>query len=522
MLLVFWALATNVFAQPGSLDHTFGGGDGIVTFPFASGAHAVPEKIAVQPDGKIVVAGGSWIPGDTTPEVIALARLRPDGAFDPGFNGTGRVSIALPQYGISMSDLAILPDGKILLCGGAWKGNDNYFAVVRLTSNGTPDPSFDGDGFFIKSMGTEYQWAYSLAVQPDGKILVGGYTSVNNVSKSVIIRLQSNGAMDNSFGSSGVAITDFGGQVSQFNSIKLQPDGKILAAGYSKSNGKEDFAAARFNPNGTPDNSFGNNGKKTYSLSGFSDNVFQTLLQPDGKILLAGYSGYGQLGDGMMAVMRLNSNGAPDASFGNAGISTINITANFDGARTAVLQPNGKILLAGYSQNYYSDNYYHCAIARLNSDGSPDLQFGAGNGYAVAVVSTTGDFSYSMCLAPDGGALCAGAAWVNNLNQFGVAKFVTGITTDTSTPGKQIETASVCPNPVAQEATLNYSLKEPQTVTVDLFEMSGKFLENLLPATSQSAGNQTLAVRLPDGLPAGVYMLSLRAGTENQNFSIIH
>lgn len=523
IMLLFWAFATSLFAQPGALDHSFGGGDGIVTLPFIGNAHAVPEKVIVQSDGKILLVGGTWIPSDTIPEVIAMARLRPDGTLDPGFNGTGKITIGYPGYSVSAEDVALLPDGKMLLCCNVWKANQGFLMVARINSNGTPDASFGVDGFAIKSVGSGTQYARAMAVQADGKIVIGGSWYTNNNIRGAMIRFLPNGTPDNSFGNAGVLITDIGeGASSEIFALKVQPDGKIVAAGYGTSNGKDKFAIARFNSNGTPDNLFGNAGKKSISLSTFSDKAQSMLLQPDGKIILTGYAAYGQLSDEWMAVVRLNNNGTPDNSFGVGGVATLNISSNYENAKCAVLQPDGKILIGGYCQGYFAGTSYHFTVARLNSNGSPDTTFGNGLGYSVVQISPSGEFITSMCPAPDGNVFCAGNARVNNFEQFAVAKFITGISTATSSPEKPAALAGIYPNPVVQEATLRYELNGPQTVSVVLSDMNGRYLETLVPASKQDAGNHSADISLPQGLPAGAYLIVLHTEAGNQSLRIIH
>jgi len=203
--------------------------------------------------------------------------------------------------------------------------------------------------------GSDY--GFSVALQPDGKIVVAGYAG----GDFALARYNSDGALDTSFGSGGKVTTDFGGSYHPDGfSVALQPDGKIVVAGYAGG----DFALARYNSDGALDTSFGSGGKVTTDFGG-SDAGYSVALQPDGKIVVAGYAGLD------FALARYNSDGALDTSFGTGGKVTTDFSGGRDVGYSVALQPDGKIVVAGYAGVDF-------ALARYNSDGALDTSFGSG------------------------------------------------------------------------------------------------------------------------------------------------
>ena len=188
------------------------------------------------------------------------------------------------DYGYS---LAIQPDGKILLGGYCNNRGNIDFCITRFKSDGTLDKTFGRSGKVIQPIGSSDDEGYSLAIQPDGKILLGG-SCYNGINWDFCIdRFNSNGTLDNSFGSSGKVIQhidsdDYG------NSLAIQPDGKILLGGHCDDGDNINFCIARFNSNGTLDNSFGTGGKVIPHIGSFVNFGYSLAIQLDGKILLGG------------------------------------------------------------------------------------------------------------------------------------------------------------------------------------------------------------------------------------------
>lgn len=213
----------------------------------------------VQPDGKIVIAGSDAGQNGILRGVIR--RFNPDGTVDAGFGLNGYRDVAInATLNLEFYDVIFQPDGKILATGYYAAGAPSGFPVVRLNTDGSFDQSFSGDGIFLKTLGlgTRTAYAESLALQPDGKIVVCGYApkTVNEVALTVI-RLRPDGTIESSFGSFGVARVVYS-FFAAATSVIIQPDNKILMTGYCYVTDTSTYATiTRLNTNGQPDTSFG-------------------------------------------------------------------------------------------------------------------------------------------------------------------------------------------------------------------------------------------------------------------------
>ncbi len=456
MLLAVLALSVLVagtaMAAPGDPDLTFDA-DGGVTTDF-DGVGETAYSVAIQPDGKIVAAGHSW---NGTNQDFALTRYNPNGSLDTAFSGDGMLTTDFVggkddiAYGV-----AIQPDGKIVVAGNAYGDPNNAsnrdFALARYNPNGTLDTSFDADGRVLTDFGNGRvhigESAYSVAIQSDGRIVAAGYTGTatsttsNTRNDFALARYNPNGSLDTSFGTGGKATADILVKDNVAYDVAVQPDGKIVAGG---STGTDvtgyDFALARFNTNGALDAGFGaggpdGDGRATADLFG-DDNLARSLaLQSDGKIVLGGYAYNGS--DKDFALARFNTNGALDAGFGAGGPdgdgrATADFLKNIDELYDIVLQPDGKIVAAGAAYEITESPNHHFALARFGADGAPDAGFGT-----VGKVTTDFDGddeeARGLAIQPDGKIVAAGYAHnYTTSNDFALVRYA-GATTDSTAP----------------------------------------------------------------------------------------
>jgi uncharacterized delta-60 repeat protein len=240
---------------PGSLDPSFSG-DGKVVTPFPNGRDNA-EDVAVQADGKVVVAGSSG-------SDFALARYNTDGSLDATFGTGGRVHTNFPlDRGGFASALVIQPDGKIVLAGEATDATQSFssgFALARYNSDGSLDTSFDSDGLVVTSFPGGSAFAEDLLLQPDGKLVAAGTRRDNTTFQAVfaLARYNTDGSLDTSFDSDGRATIDIAGTTAEeARGVAVQADGRIVVVG----NGNSVFAVARVNSNGSPDNAFDTDGQ---------------------------------------------------------------------------------------------------------------------------------------------------------------------------------------------------------------------------------------------------------------------
>jgi uncharacterized delta-60 repeat protein len=219
--------------------------------------------------------------------------------------------------------------------------------------------------------------ADALAIQPDGKIVVAGYTTTGgDDSEFALARYTVNGTLDRAFGTGGKVTTAFGSAGAK--AVALQPDGKIVAAGQVLVNRPDfDFALARFDANGALDQTFGSGGKVTTTFGSTADFVDAVALQPDGRIVAAGSTGTSQQRDDVFALTRYTPDGTLDSSFGDGGTTGF-VTQSQNLAQSVLVQPDGKIVVAGDSLVYSRPGPSDFALARYNADGTLDESFGSG------------------------------------------------------------------------------------------------------------------------------------------------
>ncbi len=391
----------------GSLDPTFGTG-GKQTTDMGGNSFEQANSVAIQPDGKIVTAG--YTSGATTD--FALARYNTDGSLDTTFDGDGKVTTAIGIGGIATS-VAIQPDGKIVAAGNSLFGSSYDFALVRYNPDGSLDATFDGDGKVTTDFGGIIDQANSVAIQQDGKIIAAGYSRIGSNTDFALARYNADGSLDTTFNTDGKLTTAIGSGTDQANSVAIQQDGKIVAAGYSRIGLTDDIALVRYNADGSLDTTFDGDGKVTTSIGSSTDRANAAAIQPDGKIVAAGYSRIGSTDD--FALARYNTDGSLDTTFDGDGKVTTDIGTSTDWAFSVAIQPDGKIAAAGNSFNGSIDDF---ALVRYNADGSLDTTFG-GDGKVTTTIGSSTDRAYAVAIQPDGRIVAAGY----DLEDFAIARY---------------------------------------------------------------------------------------------------
>lgn len=361
----------------GTLDSTFGT-NGKVTTDF-NGGQDVALDVAVQADGRIVTAGRSENGSETD---FALARYNTDGSLDSTFGADGKVRSAFTDPNGFHKDtfgraVALEADGKIVVAGyinDVVIGPGYEFAISRYEPNGDLDSTFGIDGWVTPDFppGGPTSRAASVVIQPDGKIVVGGWTGTFGGSQDFALkRYDSGGNLDTSFGSnhSGEVATDFVGSLDAITSLALQSDGSIIAAGYSFYSDSEsaDFALARYSADGTLDESFGDGGLVATAFADGDDIISDLIIQPNGLIIAAGIATL-TAENSAVALARYNPDGSLSQTFGEGGKVLTEISSSFDGCTGLALQPDGKLVAAGYTG---TDEAF--AVARYLTAGAPSL-----------------------------------------------------------------------------------------------------------------------------------------------------
>jgi uncharacterized delta-60 repeat protein len=289
---------------------------------------------------------------------------------------------------------AVLPDNGIVAVGrtdvrGPQKTD---FGVVRYLPDGTPNPNFGNGGIVTTPFFGIGAQANAVAVQPDGKIVVAGFALANAINFDfAVARYNSDGSLDDNFGSHGVVNTDLGSENDAATGLAIQSDGKIVLAGVTGPTG-EDVGLARYLPNGTLDPTFGNLGTSVTKI-GFGVDVHGVGVEPGGEILVAGstFSTTSQSRDFLLAGFR--NDGTLSLGFGHFGFVTTDFGHGDDFAQNLLVDANGEVVLVGRAG---SDTIEDLALAAYKPDGSP-ADFGRGGVFTVDFHGR-GDFGQDLAI----------------------------------------------------------------------------------------------------------------------------
>jgi uncharacterized delta-60 repeat protein len=437
------AVLEDRLAPAGALDHTFNvTGQAVVPFTAAGGGQ--PAAVAVQPDGKIVVAGSAA--GAAGNSDMAVLRLNPDGTLDPSFGQGGKVVVPIGAGGPSNAAtlVKVQGDGKILLAGTASLGGPAAgFAFARLNPNGTPDAGFGTGGVTTESVGDASKGTVlDLVFQPGGaggtSILAAGPVTSSGPASVVVTRLTASGQVDATFGTNGLVTS----QTGNFHpdALAIQGDGKVVALGptiLSLSSGIF-FSLIRINADGTRDSGF------NFTSAGRSANPATLTLQPDGKILVAGEGLPGTFSAIIpqgLTVARLNADGSPDTTFNGSGSNFQNggaFAGEFRPLRVLVQADGGVVVLAGYAAviGQPSADY---RVVRYTSAGALDTSFhGGGLVQLPFPLGNPSNPAGGLAQQADGKLLIAAAA--QNVGAtataFGVARLTAAAADAAVTPGQ--------------------------------------------------------------------------------------
>jgi uncharacterized delta-60 repeat protein len=407
MVLVGVACAGTATAAPGDLDPSFAGGGKLTLAP--GGKQTEIDDVAVEPDGKLVLAG--WIDQGGSLDFLVV-RLNTDGSFDQGFGSGGVATMNFPAKGTTNdtgSGVAIQPDGKIVVAGTSHDNSQGVdrIAVGRFNPNGTPDASFnpagipDSPGVVGEELINLNATANDVALDPSGRILVAGgwvggafFLGVD----AYVLRLRSDGAPDSSF-NGGNAIFHFGygdasDQPESVSRIALQPDGKIVLPGIAANSTNQDAALARVSPGAVLDPDF-NGGAFVYGRGDTTDTAQDAALEPDGHILVAGT---GFQGNSMLLVR--SSPAGPFEKWSN-GLTTLFVDYGKPSIANAIaLQSNGKIVLGGSAGG-------DVAVARVGPTGIADSTFGPDGKRTVSFPGGDAE-AFAMALQADGRIVLTG------------------------------------------------------------------------------------------------------------------
>lgn len=402
-----------VGGRPLELDPSFDG-DGRKTTPIGTGNDAV-RRVLVQLDGKYIVGGTSHNGSNND---FALVRYNQDGSLDPSFSGDGKATVDLGSSNDDLRAVALQADGKIVAAGTRISGSARDFAVVRFNADGSLDSSFDGDGVVLTDFASSLDEGRSVAIQVDGKIVVAGYSLDNNKYSFALTRYLANGALDATFSGDGKERTDVGASDAYADGVVIAPDGKIIAVGQSYNGSNTDVAVVRYLPNGTRDVSFSGDGRQISGFGSGDDETYSVVVDSAGGVIIGGHTNSGQA---KFLLARYAADGTFDASWAVNGFAAVAISGTSqDFGRSLALQPDGRILIAGWSTDVGKQSF---ALMRFDSDGALDESFGVG-GKVLTAIGAGDDEGQSVAVASDGKIIVAGSSHNGNNNDFAVVRYI--------------------------------------------------------------------------------------------------
>ena len=448
-------------------------------------------------------------------------------------------------------------DGKILVVGYANNGSDNDFAVIRLNSNGSLDNTFDSDGKATYDLGGTDN-GNSVAIQSDGKIVVAGYSNVNGTYDFAVIRLNSDGSYDTGFDTDGIVTTPIGTGTDEGLSVAIDGNGKIVVGGFSNNGTDNDFAVVRYNSDGSLDTGFDSDGKVTTDLNSSDDQGQRIALQLDGKIILTGFTKNGTYYQ--FGAVRYNSNGSLDTGFNSDGIFSLGIGPNSAFGYGVVIQSDGKIVFAGYARNY-TGSIYKVALVRVTGSSGPtpveltafsalangdkvnlkwstatevnnygfDVERSSGNeswekiGFVAGHGNSNSPHNYTFTDQPTGGM--SFSYRLKQIDNDGTYKYYDAITVNLDSPDKP-ELLQNSPNPFNPSTAIKFYIPNSSDVTIRIYDMLGKEVTTLYNKQTEAGSHIVYwngRDRYGREAASGVYLYRLTAGsfTETKKMNLL-
>lgn len=502
-LLCFVSLAftaPQLHAQPGTFDPSFGW-MGTSSCDFQLTPSQAAFDMAVQPDGKVVLVGK--LPGTFT-DFFGVARFTSDGWLDTDFSNDGMDTVLVAVGGWDQPrSVALQPDGGIVVMGGAFGLPQSSTGLARFLPDGGLDTSFNASGRLIMPGIT----GAGITVQPDGMILLAGLWYNGLLTHTHLTRLKPDGSLDQAFDNDGTATWP---QATSTTAacLALQADGAILTAGIMQVGATPHVLVERFTAGGQRDSTFGTNGIVTVPPYASQSVPRSMVVQPDGKVLVALQHWVGN--DTYFGALRLNSDGTMDAGF-NGGTPLFCAALDWVTVSDMVLDSDGRVVLVGSSYRnvpFPGPGWtWDLATVRLLPNGAYDPLWGT-NGVLESAVGTGVDMANAGALANDGGVLVAGS--INT--SFLVVKYVGGTIMGQSTVQKEEPRASVSPNPAALMCSLQFQQSGSAASTCTLRDMAGRNVRTFWSDRLLPAGTRVEVLDL-SGLVSGVYALEIRSGS---------
>jgi uncharacterized delta-60 repeat protein len=405
----------SALAGLGFPDSTFGSG-GVVVTDFAGAADQVNAVIAFADGGTLAAGSASFASGHGNVKAqLALTRYLASGALDQAFGSGGRVTTPIGANS-SASAVAIDPEGRIVAAGQSCSdhlGGKCKLALVRTLANGALDPTFGSGGIVTLSLGGKNVQAAGVAVLSDGKIVAGGRADESFVAA----RVNPNGVLDASFGTGGTTKIGFDRAVRNASGFLVTSDGYVMLAGAAAGTDDDDFAVACLDAAGQPETEFAGTGRTVAGFGGGNDSAHAIARAADGGFFVGGMAT--MAGRPSFAILKYRENGTLDAAFGNAGRALVDFGASSQINALAVL-PTGTLVAAGTFQK--PSGASQVALAFLKGDGSLDADFGDAG--LVKTDLAGAPSAFALAVAPLGKLVAGGTATVNGQQDFALLRWI--------------------------------------------------------------------------------------------------
>lgn len=399
----------------GSLDSTFGQSGKVTTAGASSEDRAM--SVVVEPGGKVVIAGSSI--RSSTSYDTALVKYNIEGHLDTSFGSGGIAIHSLLGTEDRALGLVRRSDGKFVTGGYGYVSGNYDYLVARFNTDGSLDTSFGTGGKTTTAVGTSHDYGFAISQFPNGRLVMGGYSYDSTASRynMAVVKYLEDGAVDSAFGTAGKATVSVGSGSSYCFAVLIVAGNRIVCVGHASVAGS-DIAVVKFNSDGSLDTSFGSSGKVTIDINSSTDYGYGAAVQSDGKILITGSAGFG--GRSYFAAVRLNTDGSLDSSFDFDGKLYYALGPNLDEARSVQVQSNGRIILAGHSYNGLD---YDFSVTRLFTDGAMDTSFGS-SGKLITPMGSGNDRIFASAIDDFGRIVTVGDTLVGSTLDFALARYL--------------------------------------------------------------------------------------------------
>ncbi|MEM1121161.1 MAG: T9SS type A sorting domain-containing protein [Bacteroidota bacterium] len=502
--ILFALFINSLLAQPFEIDPFFG----------ENGEIVLPQNNPV-----FVTAKDQMLILTTEAHQLQLERMTRDGAFDANFGDNGKITLNFDQR-VSAGIIREQADGRILIIGAVRDSLEkSHLLLIRLLENGQLDFIFEHQEVVLSNPLGINNSISNAAIQKDSQlILVGqqytrradGFTFDRNC---LLMRVNLDGQLDTTFGNQGIVLTNFDNRGGNFSEVAITQDGKIITAGDFENKLRErDWSLARFTADGVRDSTFGRNGIVTMNIDLANDFLTYMEVLEDDRILMGGSALNRIKSD--IALIRFTSNGQIDSTFGNQGMVLTDISGknnpvlrSSDRPTSIIRRLDGRILVCGHTHTIKSLSDYRSFFLQYTADGHLDQDFGD-NGLFIMGSWDSLHLS-SLALQSDGKILARGGEKIVTGRHNFIRRYLPDFKVSQITSLLANGTSLIYPNPIKKGATLEYTLDNPEVLTIRLLDLHGRIVATYLQNTPKQAGVYQQLIELPNSSPKGMYFVRL-------------